>query len=233
MGRRFSLLTLSFPPLSPEIWCSPPWKGPASLATARVSVLPKRAVRSKQLVPGQSRKSRLATAVLLGLFLVAMTGYVPAIAGRSAGKGLETRPLFRIERSKNANFVQYDVQVAPDGKLDPKEPVIAYWIRRAEDGRKKELTAFQRTWYYGFKATYDAATNSALMEMAAKNLREIRIHKVEGVYRGESIIDGQPAFLDKIFVTSVVSGVARKVTSVELYGKDVRTGFDRYEKITP
>ena len=39
--------------------------------------------------------------------------------------------LFKIERSKNANIVQYDAQVGPDGKLLKKEPVVAYWIRLA------------------------------------------------------------------------------------------------------
>lgn len=176
---------------------------------------------------------RSIATIVLGVLLVAMMGYSLVDAEAPSSKGGETQPLFRIERSKNANIVQYDVQVGPDGRLDPQEPVIAYWIRRAEDGRKQELTAFQRTWYYGFKATYDPQTNSALLEMTAKNVRSIRVREVEGTYRGETIINGQPAFLDRMFVTSVPSGVARKVTSVELYGKDARTGVDRYERITP
>jgi hypothetical protein len=233
MGRRFSLLTLECPPLSPEIWFSLPRKALTFFGAARVLALPKRAVCSKPSALWHSSKSRSAATVFFGMVVMALATYVMGNGDQPPAKHLETGPLFRIERSKNANFVQYDVQVVPDGRLDPKQPVIAYWIRRAEDGRTQELTVFQRTWYYGFKTTYDAKTNSALMEMAAKDLRPIKVHAVEGVYRGETVIDGQPAFLDKIFVTSVVSGVARKVTSVELYGKDVRTGVDRYEKITP
>lgn len=141
--------------------------------------------------------------------------------------------MFKIERSKNANIVQYDVQLTPDGKLYPKEPVIAYWIRVAEDGRKKELTSFQRKWYYGFKTKYDVRSNSAIMEMVARSVRKIKVYEVEGVYRGEIRIDGQPAFLEKIFVTSSKSGLYQKVTSIELYGKDTKTGVDRYERIKP
>jgi len=42
--------------------------------------------------------------------------------------------LFRIERNKNANIVQYDARVAEDGKLDSKQPVVGYWIRLADKG---------------------------------------------------------------------------------------------------
>ena len=38
---------------------------------------------------------------------------------------LDRQDLFRIERSKNANIIQYDAQVRPDGKLDRKKPVVA------------------------------------------------------------------------------------------------------------
>ena len=148
-------------------------------------------------------------------------------------QGLETRHLFKIERSKNANIVQYDVQLAPDGKLYQKEPVIAYWIRVAEDGQERELTFFQRKWYYGFKTKYDVGSNSAIVEMMAGDAREITIYEVEGLYRGEIRISGRPAFIEKIFVTSIKSGFYRKVTSIELYGKDTKTGIDCYEKIKP
>lgn len=148
-------------------------------------------------------------------------------------EGLETRHLFKMERSKNANIVQYDVQLTPDNKLYQKEPVIAYWIRAAEDGREKELTSFQRKWYYGFKTKYDVGSNSAIVEMVACGARVIKVYEVEGVYRGEIRIDGHPAFLEKIFVTSIKSGLYPKVTSIELYGKDTKTGVDCYEKITP
>jgi hypothetical protein len=146
---------------------------------------------------------------------------------------LETRHLFKIERSKNANIVQYDVQLTPDGKLYPKEPVIAYWIRLAQDGRRKELTSIQRRWAYGFKAKYDAKENYAIMDMVAKIGRKIKIYAADGVYRGEIPIDGQPAFIEKIYITSKKGGMIPKVLSIELYGKDTETGEDRYEKIKP
>jgi hypothetical protein len=145
---------------------------------------------------------------------------------------LKTQHLFKLGRSKNANIVQYDVQLTSDGDLYPKEPVIAYWIRLAKDGRRKELTSFQRRWYYGFKTKYDAGSNSVIMKMG-RCKRKIIISNKEGVYRGEVQIEGQPAFLEKLFVTSIKKGLFRKTGYVELYGKDIKTGVDRYEKIGP
>jgi len=168
--------------------------------------------------------------LLLRLLFLIIASPLLFIPHPSSSTDLQTQHLFRLERSKNANIVQYDVQLTSDGKLYPKEPVIAYWIRLAEDGRKKDLTWFQRKWYYGFKTKYNASSNAAIILMA-RCQREIKIYEVEGVYRGEIRINGQPAFLERIFVTYPEKGLFRNTGYVELYGKDTKTGVDRYEKI--
>ncbi len=180
-----------------------------------------------------SKVIRSGTSLSISILFVIIASAAIVHGRQPLCEGLETRHLFKIERSKNANIVQYDVQLTPGGKLFQKEPVIAYWIRLAEDGRERELTSFQRKWYYGFKTKYDVVSNSAIVEMVAGSAREIKVCEVEGVYRGEIRIDGKPAFLEKIFVTSIKSGLYRKVTSIELYGKDTKTGVDCYEKLTP
>ena len=156
-----------------------------------------------------------------------------AVPSKSFSKDLETRHVFRIERSKNANIVQYDVQLTPDGRIYPKEAVIAYWIRLAKNGQRKELSATQIRWAYGFKTKYDVKGNFATLEMKADIGRKIKISAVDSVYRGETMIDGQPAFIEKIYITTIEGGMIPKVKSIELYGKDTSTGEDRYEKIKP
>src|SRR5712691_865167 len=66
-------------------------------------------------------------------------------------------PLFVIERSVNANVVHYDAKLGPDGKLDPREPVVAYWIMGAEDGRRQDLNAIERLRAYGFSTQVSGA----------------------------------------------------------------------------
>jgi hypothetical protein len=183
--------------------------------------------------PMMSKVIRSGRLLSLSIFLVILATAPIVHGNQSLSPDLETRPLFKIERSKNANIVQYDVQVTPDGKLYQKEPVIVYWIRLAEDGRKRELTFFQRNWSYGISTKYDPRSNSAIVVIKAARSRVIKVCEVEGVYRGETIIDGQPALLERIFVTSSKSVLQRKGNSIELYGKNIKTGGDCYEKLTP
>jgi hypothetical protein len=75
---------------------------------------------------------------------------VLALLASPAAAQTRTSPLFTIERSKNANVVHYDARLTADGELDPKEPVIAYWIRLAEDGRREELSWIEKKKAYGF-----------------------------------------------------------------------------------
>jgi Domain of unknown function (DUF4833) len=53
-------------------------------------------------------------------------------------------PLFVIERSTNANVVYYDARVTKSGKLNAEEPVVAYWIMLAGNGRREELNPIEK-----------------------------------------------------------------------------------------
>ena len=66
------------------------------------------------------------------------------------------QPLFTIARSTNANLVQYDARVLSSGAPDPKQPVVAYWIMLAQDGRHAELTGTEKRMAYGFTLMPDA-----------------------------------------------------------------------------
>jgi hypothetical protein len=149
------------------------------------------------------------------------------------GKELKSEHLFKIERSKNANIVQYDVQMTPDGRLYAKEPVIAYWVRLAKNGQREDLSFFQRKFAYGFKATYNDRTNTATVEMAAKIGRKIIVEKINDAYQAKTRIDGHPAIIRKIFITSIEGGRLPKVDSIELFGTDIVDGVECYEKIIP
>ena len=46
------------------------------------------------------------------------------------------QPMFKIELNNNDNIIQYDAQITQNGKLDRKQPVVAYWIRLAREGQK-------------------------------------------------------------------------------------------------
>lgn len=174
-------------------------------------------------------RSRLAKMTVLISFISA-TLLIPV---ESLSKDRQTQHLFRIERSKNANIVQYDVQVQEDGKLDPRQPVVVYWIRHAKEGQKEDLKWAEKNFAYGFKAKYNAETNTADIDMVAKINRKITVQEVGGEYRAETIIDGKSAYLDKIFISSKGSGMSSKINYMEFFGKDINSEEDRYEKFKP
>lgn len=154
----------------------------------------------------------------------------PQLAGAET---LTNHPLFHIERSKNANIVQYDAQVAEDGKLFRKEPVVAYWIRLNEQGQKQELNWLQKTFAYGFNTDIDKSREKAEVNMKADVGQVIKVVRDGDKFRAIITIDGAPSYFEKMYIDSKRKGLSVDVYYVELFGEDIKTGEARYEKIVP
>jgi len=146
---------------------------------------------------------------------------------------LTSHPLFHIERSKNANIVQYDAQVAEDGKLYKKEPVEGYWIRLNEQGQKQKLSWIQRTFAFGFDVKLDKNREAALLDMKADVGEEIKIVREGDQYRATITIDGASSYFEKMYIDATRDGFSLDVRYVELFGEDMKTGEPRYEKRLP
>ena len=164
---------------------------------------------------------------LILIVLCALAFSPPPCLAKSSG----VQPLFKIEQSVSENFVQYDAQLAPGGTLNPREPVVAYWIMRAEDGRKESLNFLEVTLAYGFETWWQADGDGVLVELVSSPQRRVKVYKVNGSYRAAMLIDGRLAFLERIYVKAVNGGILPKVEYLELYGHDARTGGSLYEKV--
>jgi len=148
-------------------------------------------------------------------------------------KDLQHQSLFKIERSKNANIIQYDAQIGSNGKLLKKEPVIGYWIRLAEQGQIQELSWIQSTFAFGFKAKYNQTNDTARVDMVADIGQPITVQSVEGKYIATVDLDGTPSQLVKIYIQAHGKGVRVTVEYVEIFGKDLKTGEETYARIIP
>jgi len=151
---------------------------------------------------------------------------LPGLANGSA-----TQPLFKIEQSENANFVQYDAQLAPGGTLNGAAPVVAYWIMGSEDGRRQGLNFLEVRLAYGFKTSWEADGDAVLVRLVSYPQKKLRVYRVNGSYRVETLINGRLAFLERIYVKAVNGGILPRVEYLELYGNDIRTGGSLYEKV--
>ena len=151
---------------------------------------------------------------------------LPGLANGSA-----TQPLFKIEQSENANFVQYDAQLAPGGMLNGAAPVVAYWIMGSEDGRRQGLNFLEVRLAYGFKTSWEADGDAVLVRLVSYPQKKLRVYRVNGSYRVETLINGRLAFLERIYVKAVNGGILPRVEYLELYGHDIGTGGSLYEKV--
>jgi hypothetical protein len=139
-------------------------------------------------------------------------------------------PLFTIERNINANVVHYEAKVK-DGRLDLREPVVAYWVMATEGGRRQALNLIERTKAYGFTTLAEQIGESYKMFLVSDRKREIRVVDQNGAVHAEVSIAGAQAYLQRIFITARKALLFDTADSAELYGVDVATGQPRYEKV--
>jgi len=129
-----------------------------------------------------------------------------------------TQNLFVIGRSNNSNVLHYDVHF-DDGRLDLDEPLLAYWVMRAEDGRREGLTWMEREFAYGFRITSPVTSDGFRVVLKAFSRRELAVRKnAGGGYRAFVRVDGKTVTLDRIFVSVEEGGVTPSVRFVDLFG---------------
>jgi Domain of unknown function (DUF4833) len=143
--------------------------------------------------------------------------------------------LFYIQRSSNINTIIYDANLGADKKLDPKKPVHTYWIRYTEGGKKQELTSIQRSLAYGLhtKVTPGESGSYDGYFFAYRKRKFVVKMNIKGEPIALFPINGKMQILKKVFVKVDESGMMPSVISVELWGRDVMTDKEVYEKFKP
>ena len=157
-----------------------------------------------------------------------MTG--PAIV---QGTEQDRDALFHIERNKNANIVQYDAQLDQNGTLNSKQPVVAYWVRLAEQGQVKKLGWLQKRFAYGFTVKLNEDQNTATLDMAANLGRSITVKRDGEDYRAIANINGVTCYVDRLFIHARGKGVTTRVNYIEWYGNSVHNDEEQYERFSP
>jgi hypothetical protein len=152
-----------------------------------------------------------------------------AVAGWAMGQDRSV-PLFTIEKSSNANRVQYEARVTPSGHIDAHQPVVAYWIMAAENGRRQELNILERAKAYGFTLRQDGLDSYRLWVVSHRE-KEIHVFRDGGTVRAEAVIGGRVARVEKIFIQMHKSLILSFPDFGEMFGFDRETGEKRYEKV--
>ena len=141
--------------------------------------------------------------------------------------------LFCIERSQNANVVCYDARLRRDRTLDRDDPIDAYWIMRAENGRREKLSWLERKLAYGFTILGRPSDSGFRFRLDALPQRLIEVRRADRGFLAVTPIGGRPARLGRVYVQLEPGGGKPKVRYVEVYGDDLETGSRRVERVTP
>jgi len=141
--------------------------------------------------------------------------------------------LFTIERSKNANLVVYDARRTESGELDPKEPVVVYWLMNAEKGQREELNRIERQRAYGFEVAAGPEPGTFLLSLKSGKKHPFTVAMRDGCPVILDKIDGHPAILERIYVKAKGEGIHPKVESIQFFGRDASDGSPRTETTVP
>lgn len=159
--------------------------------------------------------------------------FVAALAIEHTGRAAPTTAsLFWIERSKNANIVQYDANLTASGACNTQDPIAAYWVMHAEDGRREALTRLERELAYGFTTRSDDSGKVVWVVLVAHRARPLRVICENGTARAEIQISGRRAYLTKLYVQAT-NGLMPRVEYVDMFGTDAKTGAPLRERKTP
>ena len=140
-------------------------------------------------------------------------------------------PLFTIEKSSNANRVQYEARVMADGHIDPNQPVVAYWIMAAENGRRQELNILERAKAYGFTLHRDGVDSYRLWVVSHRE-KEIHVYRDGAMVRAEAMIGGKVSLVEMIYIQMHKSFMLSLPDCGEMFVFDKETGEKRVEKVT-
>ena len=141
--------------------------------------------------------------------------------------------LFYLQRSQNANTIQYDVNLNGKGRIDSSEPIKVYWLRYETTGHKKDLKWVERKWAYGIKSK-KLNTDTYEVKLVAYDKRPILVHQdLSGEVEAKMKINGKMVRFKSIFIDMIENGMFPKIKTIELFGEDPYTKEAVYEKFKP
>ncbi len=146
--------------------------------------------------------------------------------------GAALQPLFVLGRSTNANVVVYSAELGPDGGIDPRKPLEAHWVMKAQDGRIEALNEIERKLAYGFSAK-PAGPGQWVVTLNAFRDRPLTLMHLSDGWHLVTSVGGAPSVLQRAFVTATDELDVPEVKSCELWGKSVIDGSPTREILRP
>jgi len=142
--------------------------------------------------------------------------------------------LFKIERSRNADEIYYDINLNSNGELNTRNPINIYWIKKTAGGIKEGLTWIQKRFGYGLK--YVNTSNSQINFHFVSHLKREFILKKDknGDFKVFTTSKNITVEVKKLFIQfDGGTFLSPKIFKVELYATIPDTGKEIIEIINP
>ena len=141
--------------------------------------------------------------------------------------------LFKIERSRDADEIFYDVNLNSNGELNTRMPIKIYWIKKTKGGRKEGLTWVQKKFGYGLKYEKISPLEAEFKFVSYLNRSFILKKDKNGVFKVFALYEDSILEVKNLYIQfNGGSFLSPKISKVELYGYNPQTGELVKEKIS-
>ena len=161
---------------------------------------------------------------------------IPAYPGIPAENGLtEKEYLFKIERSRDANVVYYQIKINPTHKLNIEEPLDIFWIKHADKNQRETLTRLQRRFSYGIKYI-SKSPEKVIFQFRATDARDFILQqKGKNLqYKVYTEVDGKVMQFEKMYIHfGNDSFLNPAIDKIDLHVSDPDTGIKKVDTFIP
>lgn len=164
--------------------------------------------------------------ILLIFTLLSFTNY-------SKYEIIEDNILFKIERSRDADAIFYNLNVDKRGVLDSNNPISPLWKRSTQQGQAEPLTWIQKKYAYGVRQLNSDNGNSKFCFVSYPK-REFALKKTDFGYKVYTISNSEEVEVNRIFI-QFDGGTfwIPIIKKVELHGINISNGIATVEVIRP
>lgn len=145
--------------------------------------------------------------------------------------------LFTIERSRDADYLVYEMKTINNGKPDPVDPIAVYWIKKDDIMKKESLTRIQKHRGYGIKILDGPCADNDHWQFRIMALSGTNFTLKQDSHHGYHVfvrLGSSEIRLEKLYINFTNNSFwSPEVSYIKVYGYESYSG-ERYEKtITP
>jgi hypothetical protein len=178
-----------------------------------------------------NKKLKISIFFALGIVWFFVSGF--KFTGADS-KGTISYSLFKIERSKDANQIFYEVNVDANGNLDTSDPFHIYWVKHTQGGKMRPLTWVQKKFAYGLRFD-NVSRQEVRFHFVSYVNKDFHVHQDKsGNYSVFTISLNRMVIVKRIFIQ--IDGGSfwiPEISKVELHSEDPESGEMIVEIIIP